>query len=153
MIFEKFLGDYENTSVDLTGGPGYNYAKEPDFFIPFITKYQDKFIYGSDTYNSAPYDYENWEYDIQYRPRCSRNSFMGNQKDYDYAGKKYDGMNLPKEICRKVFWENANKKWGYEPRKMDVEWLLKDLDWNQKFYKDNEFKSNDLVKIKKLLEK
>ena len=152
-IFEKFLGDYENTSVDLAGGPGMYFAQDSDFFIPFITKYQDKFIYGSDTYNSAPYDYANWEYDIQYRPRCARNSFMGDQKNYDYAGNKYDGMNLPKSVCRKVFWENANKKWGETPRKTDENWLLTELDWCEKFYADNEFKSADLKKMRKILEK
>ena len=151
--FEKFLGDYENTSVDLTGGPGYNYAIESDFFIPFITKYQDKFIYGSDTYNSAPYDYENWEYDIQYRPRLSRDSIASDKKNCDYAGKKYDGMNLPKEICRKIFYKNAINKWGKTPRKMDLNWLMKDLEWNEKFYADHEFKSADLKKIRKILEK
>ena len=151
--FEKFLGDYENTSVDLTGGPGCLYANEPDFFKPFIEKYQDKFIYGSDTYNSAPYDYENWESDIQYRPRVSRDSLMSTKKYCDYAGTSYNGMGLDKKICEKIFYSNAIKRWGATPKKTDMKWVEKEIEWNEKFYKDHEFKSNDIKKIKKLFEK
>ena len=34
-----------------------------------------------------------------------------------------------------------------------MKWVEKEIEWNEKFYKDHEFKSNDIKKIKKLFEK
>lgn len=54
--------NYENTKVDVSAiGTTYNWSQDTEYFIPFVEKYQDKIMYGSDTHNSIPYDYEGWE--------------------------------------------------------------------------------------------
>ena len=149
--FEEFM-NYENTTVDVAAtGATYNWSQDPDYFIPFIEKYQDKIKYGSDTHNSAPYDYEGWEWDIQFRPKLPRNVLMTDGKDFDMAGKKYSGLGISKEICRKIFYDNAIKEFGENPKKANLSWMEKEISELREVYKDNEYKFNDLALIEKYL--
>ncbi len=150
-MFEKFM-DFENTKIDVSAtGATYNWSQSPDYFIPFIEKYQDKILYGSDTHNSAPYDYDDWEWDIQFRPKVPRNVLLTDGKNFDLAGKNYNGLNIDKKICRKIFYDNAIKEFGEKPREVNLSWAEKEMNKLQKLYKDHEFKSRDLALMKKHL--
>ena len=149
--FEEFM-NYENTKVDVSAtGATYNWSQDPEYFIPFVRRYQDKIMYGSDTHNSAPYDYPDWEWDIQFRPKLPRNVLMTDGRGYDMAGRKYDGLNMGREICRKIFYENAIKEFGETPRRLNFAWAEKELEELSRTYKEHEFKSRDLTLIKKHL--
>ena len=149
--FEEFM-NYQNTKVDLSAtGAAFNWSQDPKYFIPFIERYQDKIMYGSDTHNSAPYDYEDWEWDIQYRPKVPRNVLMTNGKDFDLAGRKYNGLNIDKAICRKIFYDNAIKEFGENPKKANLSFMEREISELREIYKDNEYKFNDLKLIEKYL--
>lgn len=76
---------------------------------------------------------------------------MANGENYDMAGKKYNGLGMSKEICRKIFYDNAIKEFGEKPRKTDKAWTQKEIEELEVIYKYNEFKFNDLQMIKKYL--
>ena len=147
---EKFMGDYENTKVDVSAtGATFNWSKQPEYFIPFIERYQDKIMYGSDTHNSAPYDYADWEWDIQYRPKMPRNVFMGGKNTFEHKNESYNGLDVDKNICRKVFYENAIKEYGNKPKDINLNWINKEIEKLEVTYKDNEYKFTDINIIKK----
>ena len=76
---------------------------------------------------------------------------MTDGKDFDMAGRKYNGLGVSKEICRKIFYDNAINEFGKNPKKANLSWMEKEISELREVYKDNEYKFNDLALIEKHL--
>jgi predicted TIM-barrel fold metal-dependent hydrolase len=102
---------YPNLAVDLAGRVVYFEMMQRDKAIAFITKYQDRLIYGTDNdHEFAPAANEkqsakDWEeaYANQWR-------FLATNDVVEYQGKPVKGLALPAPILRKLYHDNA-KRW------------------------------------------
>jgi len=134
---ERFLGDYENTILDITPGGEQliNMSKEWDKWSKFIERYQERFIYGTDYY-AFPKD-ENWEVAFNRRPKFVRQMFETNA-EHVYLDEKFKGVLLEKNIRDKIYRENFARLYG----------APKEIDYNYaKSYCEKLQKNDDLVVI------
>ena len=121
---ERFLGDYENTALDITPGGEQliNMGKEWDYWLPFIEKYQDRFFYGTDFYAFPDDDEERWKISFWRRPRLIR-QFFETDTAHDYAGTPFCGIKLDEKLRKKIYWDNAERLLG-KPKKIDENYML-----------------------------
>ena len=111
---ERFMS-FENTTLDVCPG-GENFFRilaDKGYWIPFIEKYANRITYGTDSYNFE-YDNEaNWLKMTGNRPAFVQNFFQtGLSEEHDYAGRKYTGIGLQKEVVEKIFYDNLCKMLG-----------------------------------------
>ena len=107
---------YPNLAVDLAARMDYLVIQPKDFLLPFITKYQDRLIYGTDLEFFQGDDeherVERWEsaYALDWR-------FLATTGWLVYRGHIVQGLGLPTPILRKLYHDNA-VKWlpGIEQR-------------------------------------
>ena len=119
---ERFLGDYENTVLDITPGGEQliNMSREWDKWLPFFEKYQDRIIYGTDYY-AFPKD-ENWQVAFNRRPKFVREMLETNG-EYVYLDEKFKGVLLSKNLRDKIYRENFVRLYG-SPRKTDYNYVV-----------------------------
>ena len=105
-IFEaqRFLS-FPNTFFDITPGGEQliNMQKKWETWLPFWEKYQNRILYGTDFY-AFPKD-ENWEIAFHRRPDFLRR-FLETDKQHQYLGEAFYGINLNKKIRDKIYREN-----------------------------------------------
>jgi len=99
---------YPNFAVDLAGRVPYLEMIPRDEAIAFVTKYQDRLIYGTDN------DHEFYPPGKAHETERFWESAYANQWRYFatddvvvYQGKKIEGLNLPPSIVRKLYHDNA----------------------------------------------
>jgi predicted TIM-barrel fold metal-dependent hydrolase len=101
---------YPNFAVDFSGRISYFKMMDRDKAIAFITKYQDRLIYGTDNdfefypdkrAVQAEKDWEN-AYADQWR-------FLATDEYVEYQGKPVRGLKLPLPVLRKLYHDNAVK--------------------------------------------
>ena len=102
------LDRFSEFNVDLAGRMHYLMALPRDQAIAFITKYQDRLLYGTDNTIYPETDVEKWvsrtetSYAEDWR-------FLATDQEVDYRGEKVKGLALPDGVLKKVYHENAVK--------------------------------------------
>jgi predicted TIM-barrel fold metal-dependent hydrolase len=102
----QHLDRYPNFAVDLAGRIPYLMLQPRATMIAFITKYQDRLIYGTD---DALYPQEN----VQTMVTSSEASyardwrFLATNGTSNYRGRQLQGLALPEPILRKLYHDNA----------------------------------------------
>lgn len=100
------LDRYPNFAVDTAARVPYLMLQPRDQVRAFLIKYQDRVLYGTDQVCMPTDDTgktlrkwtDTFERDWNY--------FSGNQT-FDYKGRNIQGLNLPKQVLRKLYRENA----------------------------------------------
>jgi predicted TIM-barrel fold metal-dependent hydrolase len=100
---------YPNFAVDIAARMDYLVIQPREFLIPFINKYQDRLIYGTDLEifpgkNDIAEHVKSWEnsYAIDWR-------FLATKEWLIYRGHVVQGLGLPEPILRKIYHDNAMK--------------------------------------------
>ena len=97
---------YPNFAVDTAARMPYIMMLPRDRAIAFITKYQDRLIYGTDleckTAENVQQTVQEWE---SYYARDWR--FLATNDWVEYQGKKYQGLDLPHSVLEKLYHANA----------------------------------------------
>lgn len=102
----KRLDKYPNFAVDIAARMPYFEMENRESLIAFITKYQDRLIYGTDI------DYSGGGEDrIRGLESVYANDwrFFATNDRIEYKGKPVQGLNLPEPVLRKIYHENAVK--------------------------------------------
>jgi len=102
----QHLDRYPNFAVDIAARMPYFEMYPRDTMIAFITKYQDRLIYGTDIgfrqgSTETPRDFES-VYANDWR-------YFATGDTLSYKGKPVKGLGLPNAILRKIYHENAAK--------------------------------------------
>ena len=90
------------------------FSKELNKWMPFIKKYQDRILYGSDFY--AFIKDENFEISYKRRPTFLKQYFE-TSSTHTYLGEEFKGINLAKDILEKIYYSNAERLLG-SPKKI-----------------------------------
>jgi predicted TIM-barrel fold metal-dependent hydrolase len=102
----QHLDRYPNFAVDLAARMPYFEMNPRDKMIAFITKYQDRLIYGTDNGfrggNSKTIEYLESVYANDWR-------YFATSAALSYKGKQVQGLALPMAILRKIYHDNAVK--------------------------------------------
>lgn len=100
------LDRYPNFAVDLAGRLPYLKLQPRDRMIAFITKYQDRLIYGTD---DALYPGEDAQRAVAEAEAGYANDwrFLATNETTYYRGQKIEGLALPESILRKIYHDNA----------------------------------------------
>lgn len=102
----QHLDRYPNFAVDMAARMPYLTMQPHASIIAFITKYQDRLIYGTDLGFSAAANPQtavsNWE---RYYARDWR--FLATNDTVEYHGHTFHGLALPRPILRKLYHDNA----------------------------------------------
>ena len=102
----QHLDRYPNFAVDLAGRMPYFIAQPKDAMVAFITKYQDRLLYGTDdtmypqadVKTSAAHMEASYAKDWQY---------LATNDQLTYRGRTVEGLGLPKSILEKIYHQNA----------------------------------------------
>lgn len=123
---ERFLGEYENTGLDITPGGEQllNMSREWNYWLSFIEKHQNRIFYGTDFYAFPDDDIERWRISFWRRPRLIRELFE-TDTEHDYAGTPFCGVKLDSALLKKIYWENAERTLG-KPKAIDTAYLLRE---------------------------
>jgi predicted TIM-barrel fold metal-dependent hydrolase len=102
----RHLDRYPNFAVDLASRIPYLMMQPRADMIAFITKYQDRLIYGTD-------DTLNPQDNVHQMVRRSESSyarewrFLATDDALDFRGHKVEGLALPEPVLRKLYHDNA----------------------------------------------
>lgn len=102
----KRLDKYPNFAVDIAARMPYFEMEPREKLIAFITKYQDRLIYGTDIDYSGGGDGKIRELESVY---ANDWRFFATDDTLEYKGKPVKGLNLPESVLRKIYHENAAK--------------------------------------------
>ena len=105
---ERFMGDYENTLLDITPGGGqyFKMLAEWEYWKEYLLRYQDRIFYGTDFYAFDDSNEESWKTCFWRRPRFVR-QFFETDGEHDYVGKPFRGVKIEEELRKKIYTENA----------------------------------------------
>ena len=94
----KMLDDFPNVTVEL-GAVLYDLGRQPRAAHDFFVKYQDRILFGKDSYqpNEFPYYWRVFE---------TSDEYFDYYRDYHAFWKLY-GMDLPDDVLKKVYYKNA----------------------------------------------
>lgn len=79
----------------------YEFGRQPRTAAAFFTKYQDRVLFGKDAYAPSEYPY-------YWRVFETADEYFDYYRDYHATWKLY-GMDLPDDVLRKLYYENALK--------------------------------------------
>jgi predicted TIM-barrel fold metal-dependent hydrolase len=97
--FGKVL-DLPNVYTEV-GAVLYDIGRQPHSARDFFIKYQDKILFGKDSYQPEEYPY-------YWRVFETQDDYFDYYRDYHAFWKLY-GINLPDEVLKKVYYKNALK--------------------------------------------
>lgn len=133
----RLLDTYENLSVDLALGGDFvlRFSENQSYWRPFFIKYQDRILYGTDTYNQT-FTEEDAEEDVAIRHTVLRSFFEDTAVFYprQYQNQKswygsdviaiHPMRDLPQEVVDKIYRQNFVRLFGEKPRDVDRESAL-----------------------------
>ena len=93
-LFDRFPNVYAEVGAVL-----YDLGRQPRFARDFFIKYQDRILFGKDSFQPDEYPY-NW------RVFETEDEYFDYYRDYHAFWKLY-GMGLPDDVLRKIYYENA----------------------------------------------
>ena len=79
----------------------YDFGRQPRAAREFFIKYQDRLLFGKDAYQPTEYPY-------YWRVFETADEYFDYYRDYHAYWKLY-GMDLPDDVLRKIYFENALK--------------------------------------------
>jgi uncharacterized protein len=94
----QLLEEFPNVSVEV-GAILYDLGRQPRAAREFFTRYQDRVLFGKDSFQPAEYPYF-------WRVFETGDEYFDYYRDYHAFWKLY-GMELPDEVLRKLYHENA----------------------------------------------
>jgi len=96
----KLLDDFPNVYVEV-GAILYDLGRQPRAAHDFFVKYQDRILFGKDSFQPEEYPY-------YWRVFETRDEYFDYYRDYHAFWKLY-GMDLPDDVLRKVYYANAER--------------------------------------------
>ena len=102
----EHLDKYPNFAVDIAARMPYFEMYPRDTMIAFITKYQDRLIYGTDN-GFSPGSHDTIEHLESVYANDWR--YFATSDTLSYKGKNLQGLALPETIVRKIYHDNAVK--------------------------------------------
>ena len=93
-LFDRFPNVYAEVGAVL-----YDLGRQPRFARDFFVKYQDRILFGKDSFQPDEYPY-------YWRVFETEDEYFDYYRDYHAFWKLY-GLGLPDEVLRKVYYENA----------------------------------------------
>jgi predicted TIM-barrel fold metal-dependent hydrolase len=94
----EVLDSIPNMYLDLSAVL-YDFGRQPRAAREFFIKYQDRLLFGKDAYQPSEYPY-------YWRVFETADEYFDYYRDYHAFWKLY-GMDLPDEVLRKIYYENA----------------------------------------------
>jgi uncharacterized protein len=94
----KMLDDYPNVVVEV-GAILYDLGRQPRAAHDFFVKYQDRILFGKDSFQPSEYPY-------YWRVFETRDEYFDYYRDYHAFWKLY-GMDLPDDVLKKLYYANA----------------------------------------------
>lgn len=94
----RMMDDMPNMLVEV-GAVLYDIGRQPRAMRDFFVKYQDRILFGKDSYQPGEYPY-------YWRVFETRDDYFDYYRDYHAFWKLY-GIDLPDEVLRKVYFANA----------------------------------------------
>lgn len=132
---DKLMETYQNMSVDLALGGDFliNFSKDIKEWEKFFTKYSDRVIYGTDTYNM--YFEENDDFEITGRHTPIHKFFEWDEpfsdRYYEHCPEAKNGTvmikpaKLPENVVKDIYYNSFIKALADKPRTTDRELALK----------------------------
>ena len=102
----QHLDKYQNFAVDTAARMPYFEMLPRETVVAFITRYQDRLIYGTDIGFSPGSAETSTELEAVYA-RDWR--YLATDDTIEYKGKAVKGLNLPQTVLRKIYHDNAVK--------------------------------------------
>jgi uncharacterized protein len=96
----KLLDEFPNVYTEV-GAVLYDIGRQPHAAHDFFVKYQDRIMFGKDSFQPEEYPY-------YYRVFETRDEYFDYYRHYHAFWKLY-GINLPDSVLRKVYYQNALK--------------------------------------------
>jgi predicted TIM-barrel fold metal-dependent hydrolase len=96
----KLLDENPNVSYDVAAVL-YDFGRQPRAAHEFFVKYQDRILFGKDSYQPDEYPY-------YWRVFETNDEYFDYYRDYHAFWKMY-GIGLPDEVLRKLYYQNAVK--------------------------------------------
>lgn len=96
----KLLTDLPNVYTEV-GAVLYDIGRQPRAAHDFLIKYQDRILFGKDSYQPEEYAY-------YWRVFETRDDYFDYYRDYHASWKLY-GIDLPDTVLRKIYYQNALK--------------------------------------------
>ncbi len=96
----KLLDEFPNVSFEV-GAVLYDFGRQPRAAREFFIKYQDRILFGKDTWAPSEYPY-------YWRVFETKDEYFDYYRDYHAFWKLY-GMDLPDEVLKKLYYKNALK--------------------------------------------
>jgi len=94
----KLLDEFPNVTVE-AGAVLYDFGRQPRAARDFFVKYQDRILFGKDSYQPEEFPY-------YWRVFETADEYFDYYRDYHAFWKMY-GMELPDEVLKKVYYKNA----------------------------------------------
>jgi predicted TIM-barrel fold metal-dependent hydrolase len=94
----KMLDEFPNVTVE-AGAILYDLGRQPRAAREFFVKYQDRIMFGKDSFQPDEYPY-------YWRVFETADEYFDYYRDYHATWKMY-GMSLPDEVLKKVYYKNA----------------------------------------------
>jgi uncharacterized protein len=102
----RLLDEFPNVYVEM-GAVLYDLGRQPRA-VKFFTKYQDRIMFGKDSYQPSEYPY-------YWRVLETNDEYFDYYRDYHATWKMY-GAGLPDDVLRKVYYGNALRVFKGLPR-------------------------------------
>jgi predicted TIM-barrel fold metal-dependent hydrolase len=102
----QHLDRYPNFAVDVAGRIPYFMALPREVVIAFITKYQDRILYGTDD-TIYPQDNVNRAVAGMESGYAAEWRYFATRETLTVRDRKFEGLALPKRILRKIYHHNA----------------------------------------------
>ena len=103
----RMLDEFPNVMVEL-GAVLYDLGRQPRAVRDFFIRYQDRILFGKDSYQPVEYPY-------YWRVLETADEYFDYYRDYHAFWKLY-GAELPDEVLRKIYYENALRLFPGLPR-------------------------------------
>jgi predicted TIM-barrel fold metal-dependent hydrolase len=94
----RMLDEFPNVVFEL-GAVLYDFGRQPRAAREFFIKYQDRILFGKDSFQPSEYPY-------YWRVFETADEYFDYYRDYHAFWKLY-GMDLPDDVLRKVYYQNA----------------------------------------------
>jgi predicted TIM-barrel fold metal-dependent hydrolase len=94
----KMMDDFPNVATEV-GAILYDLGRQPRAAHDFFVKYQDRILFGKDSFQPSEYPY-------YWRVFETRDEYFDYYRDYHAFWKLY-GMDLPDEVLKKLYFGNA----------------------------------------------
>jgi predicted TIM-barrel fold metal-dependent hydrolase len=94
----KMLDDFPNVVTEV-GAILYDLGRQPRAAHDFFVKYQDRILFGKDAFQPSEYPY-------YWRVFETKDEYFDYYRDYHAFWKLY-GMDLPDDVLRKLYYQNA----------------------------------------------